>query len=90
MNFKDFKNFKNKVEEYMFFDKKTLAEILAMRDLKEEENSGSEKKSVFYCTAIDAPCLERNCSECLFGHIEQNLFVSTYTTTDKINFTQSM
>lgn len=89
MNFKDFKEFKNKVEEYMFFDKKTLAEILAMRDLKEEENSGSEKKSVFYCTAIDAPCLEMNCSECLFGHSEQK-FVSTYTTTDKINFTQSM
>ena len=84
----NFKEFEKKVEEYMFFDKKSLAEILAMRDLKEKEN-GCSKRHPYYCTAIDAPCLDMDCSECLFGHIEQK-FVSTYTTTDKINFTQSM
>jgi len=86
----NFKEFEKKVEEYMFFDKKSLAEILAMRDLKEKDDESFKKSSsLFYCMAIDAPCSERNCSECLFGKLEQK-FVPTYTTTDKIKFTQSM
>lgn len=88
----NFKEFENKVEEYMFFDKKSLAEILAMRDLKEKENENESLKkasSIFYCKAINSPCLDMNCSQCLFGHTEEK-FVSTYTTTDKIKFTQSM
>lgn len=86
----NFKEFEKKVEEYMFFDKKSLAEILAMRDLKEKDDESFKKSSsLFYCMAIDAPCSEMNCSECLFGHTEEK-FVSTYTTTNKINFTQSM
>ena len=35
----DRKNFEEKVEEYLLFDKRSLAEMLAMRDLKEEEDS---------------------------------------------------
>ena len=35
----DRKKFEEKVEEYLLFDKRSLAEMLAMRDLKEEEDS---------------------------------------------------
>jgi hypothetical protein len=75
----DRKKFDEKVEEYLFFDKRSLAELLAMRDLKEEEsNEGMMQLPVTYrvkrfCTAINGYCYDNNCNGCLFSQLKPSI-----------------
>jgi hypothetical protein len=72
----DRKKFEEKVEEYMFFDKKSLAELLAMRDLKEENNVVRPIKYVVKktCSAVPGYCYQ-DCRECLFSQANPDVKV---------------
>lgn len=75
----DRKKFEEKVEEYLFFDKRSLAELLAMRDLKESENNcGMIELPVKYrvrrfCSGINDYCYENKCEGCLFSQMKPSL-----------------
>lgn len=68
----DRKNFEEKVEEYLLFDKRSLAEMLAMRDLKEEEDSEvmEQPKTRKFCTGYQDFCCEETCDGCLFSQLK--------------------
>lgn len=75
----DRKKFEEKVEDYLLFDKRSLAEMLAMRDLKEEEDSEvMEQPKVEYkirrfCTGYQDFCCEKTCDGCLFNQLKPTL-----------------
>ncbi len=69
--------FEEKVDEYLLFDKRSLAEMLAMRDLK-EESEGLAPLPVDYrikrfCTGIQNYCCEKTCDGCLFNQLKPTL-----------------
>lgn len=70
----DRKKFEEKVEEYLLFDKKSLAEMLAMRDLKEDsevmEQPKVEYKTKKFCTGYQDFCCEETCDGCLFNQLK--------------------
>ena len=72
----DRKKFEEKVEEYLLFDKRSLAEMLAMRDLKEEEDSEVmeqpkvKSKIRKFCTGYQDFCCEETCDGCLFSQLK--------------------
>lgn len=68
----DRKKFEEKVEEYLLFDKRSLAEMLAMRDLKEEEDSEvmEQPKTRKFCTGYQDFCCEETCDGCLFSQLK--------------------
>ena len=84
----DRKKFEEKVEEYLLFDKRNLAEMLAMRDLKEEseviEQPKVEHKTRKFCTDYQDFCCEETCDGCLFNQLKSTAktfgFVTTSTT----------
>ena len=89
----DRKNFEEKVEEYLLFDKRSLAEMLAMRDLKEEEDSEVmeqpkvESKTRKFCTGYQDFCCEETCDGCLFSQlkskpIDENQTILVYPEVD--------
>jgi hypothetical protein len=70
----DKEKFKEKVDEYLLFDKRSLAEMLAMRDLK-EESEGITPQPVDYrirrfCSGIQNYCYEETCNGCLFNQLK--------------------
>lgn len=89
----DRKKFEEKVEEYLLFDKRSLAEMLAMRDLKEEEDSEVmeqpkvESKTRKFCTGYQDFCCEETCDGCLFSQlkskpIDENQTILVYPEVD--------
>ena len=60
----------------MFFDKKSLAEFLAMRDLKEENNVVRPIKYMVKktCSAVPGYCYQ-DCRECLFSQANPDVKV---------------
>lgn len=89
----DRKKFEEKVEEYLLFDKRSLAEMLAMRDLKEEEDSEVmeqpkvESKTKKFCTGYQDFCCEETCDGCLFSQlkstpIDENQTILVYPEVD--------
>lgn len=89
----DRKKFEEKVEEYLLFDKRSLAEMLAMRDLKEEEDSEVmeqpkvESKTIKFCTGYQDFCCEETCDGCLFSQlkstpIDENQTILVYPEVD--------
>lgn len=75
--------FKEKVDEYLLFDKKSLAEMLAMRDLKEESEGITplpvEYRTRRFCTGIRNYCYEKTCDGCLFNQLKPTLMDETRT-----------
>lgn len=73
----DRKKFEEKVEEYLLFDKKSLAEMLAMRDLKEDSEVMEQPKVEYkirrFCTGIQDFCCEKTCNGCLFNQLKPTL-----------------
>lgn len=89
----DRKKFEEKVEEYLLFDKRSLAEMLAMRDLKEEEDSEVmeqpkvESKTRKFCIGYQDFCCEETCDGCLFSQlkstpIDENQTILVYPEVD--------
>lgn len=85
----DRKKFEEKVEEYLLFDKRSLAEMLAMRDLKEEEDSEvmEQPKTRKFCTGYQDFCCEETCDGCLFSQlkstpIDENQTILVYPEVD--------
>lgn len=89
----DRKKFEEKVEDYLLFDKRSLAEMLAMRDLKEEEDSEVmeqpkvESKTRKFCTGYQDFCCEETCDGCLFSQlkstpIDENQTILVYPEVD--------
>ena len=70
----DRKKFEEKVEEYLLFDKRSLAEMLAMRDLKEESKDIDQPKVEYktkkFCTGYQDFCCEETCDGCLFSQLK--------------------
>ena len=75
----DKKKFEEKVEEYMLFDKRSLAEMLAMKDLKEEETNGQMAplpvgyRVKKFCSAIGDYCYDNHCDGCLFSQLKPTI-----------------
>lgn len=70
----DKKKFNEIVEQYMMFEKRTLAEILAFRDMSKNKRKPSKKVEVEtkrYCLGIRDYCYEKTCTNCLFNNVKQ-------------------
>ena len=75
----DKNKFNEIVEEYMMFDKRTLAELLAMRDMKNNKEDGvfnisSIGKDVKfitkrYCVGMNDYCYNGDCNGCIFSQV---------------------
>lgn len=65
------------VEEYMMFNKRTLAELLALRDLKAESNPfvdfGAKIVTRRYCIGLGDYCNSNRCNGCLFSIMNQQI-----------------
>lgn len=81
--------FEEKVEEYLLFNKRALAEMLAMRDLKEESKDIDQPKVEYktrkFCTGgYQDFCCNETCDGCLFNQLKSTAktfgFVTTSTT----------
>ena len=66
--------FEEKVEEYLLFNKRALAEMLAMRDLKEESKDIDQPKVEYktrkFCTDYQDFCCNETCDGCLFSQLK--------------------
>lgn len=75
----DKKKFNEIVEQYMMFEKRTLAEILAFRDMSNMNISKNKRKPLKkvnvetrrYCLGIRDYCYEKTCTNCLFNNTKQ-------------------
>ena len=72
----DRRKFEEKVEEYLLFNKRALAEMLAMGDLKEElkdkDQPKVEHKTRKFCTGYQDFCCEETCDGCLFNQLKHS------------------
>lgn len=78
----DKETFDKKVKEYMLLSKRTLAEMLAIRENTTETFPKiidmKINRGVMGCQAIEGFCTEKNCETCLFNErrkeLEQKMF----------------
>lgn len=70
----DKKKLNEVIEQYMMFDKRTLAELLALRGMSKSDKRSFKKVEVEtrrYCIGLGDYCKTNECAGCLFNYANQ-------------------